>query len=182
MQRRVQCDVSRVGPRNDVDRPYPERLDNGDQVEILVSKAQHPQPAWLNFVVTGKARAKVRRFVKSKEREETIALGRKIFDEIVERLPAPLGWEAMAEALKRLHLHDDDSLMEAIALKRVDDVQVLEALVPGSTGKSGVRPPRQRTAISQAQVVAGSPNRFESQKHRCFGRFGLRRLRAVHYT
>jgi RelA/SpoT family (p)ppGpp synthetase len=92
-------------------------LDNGDQVEILVSKAQHPQPAWLSFVVTGKAKAKIRRFVKSKEREETIALGRKIFDEIVQRLPAPLGWEAMAEALRRLHLHDDDSLMEAIAVE-----------------------------------------------------------------
>ncbi len=42
-------------------------LENGDQVEILVSKAQHPQPAWLSFVVTGKARAKIRRFVKSKD-------------------------------------------------------------------------------------------------------------------
>jgi hypothetical protein len=75
-------------------------LENGDQVEILVSKAQHPQPGWLSFVVTGKARAKIRRFVKSKEREETVALGRKIFDEIVQRLPAPLGWEAIAEALE----------------------------------------------------------------------------------
>ena len=75
-------------------------LNNGDQVEILVSKAQHPQPTWLSYVVTGKARAKIRRWVKSKEREETVALGRKIFDEIVQRLPAPLGWEAMTEALQ----------------------------------------------------------------------------------
>ena len=120
-------------------------LENGDQVEILVSKAQHPQPAWLSFVVTGKARAKIRRFVKSKEREETVALGRKIFDEIVQRLPAPLGWEAMAEALKRLHLPDDEALMEAIALKRINDVAVMEALMPGSTGKEGVKPPPQRT-------------------------------------
>ncbi|HYG31120.1 MAG TPA: bifunctional (p)ppGpp synthetase/guanosine-3',5'-bis(diphosphate) 3'-pyrophosphohydrolase [Allosphingosinicella sp.] len=130
-------------------------LDNGDQVEILVSKAQHPQPAWLSFVVTGKARAKIRRFVKSKEREETVALGRKIFDEIVQRLPAPLGWEAMAEALRRLHFHDDGALMEAIALKRVDDVQVMEALMPGSTGKDGVKPPPQRRAISIKGLTPG---------------------------
>src|SRR5690606_22692543 len=115
-------------------------LEDGDQVEILVSKAQHPQPSWLNYVVTGKARAKIRRFVKSKEREETIALGRKIFDEIVQRLPDPPGWEAMAEALKRLNLHDDEALMEAIALKQVDDVAGIEALLPGSTRK-GVKPP-----------------------------------------
>ncbi|MDP9415416.1 MAG: bifunctional (p)ppGpp synthetase/guanosine-3',5'-bis(diphosphate) 3'-pyrophosphohydrolase [Pseudomonadota bacterium] len=130
-------------------------LDNGDQVEILVSKAQHPQPSWLNFVVTGKARAKIRRFVKSKEREETVALGRKIFEEIVQRLPGALGWEAMAEALKRLNLHDDDSLMEAIALKRIDDVHVMEALMPGSTGVAGVQPPPQRQAISIKGLTPG---------------------------
>jgi guanosine-3',5'-bis(diphosphate) 3'-pyrophosphohydrolase len=130
-------------------------LDNGDQVEILVSKAQHPQPAWLSFVVTGKARAKIRRFVKSKEREETVALGKKIFDEIVERLPAPLGWEAMAEALKRLNLHDDAALMEAIALKRIDDVAVMEALMPGSAVKAGVKPPPQRQAISIKGLTPG---------------------------
>ncbi|HEX2764712.1 MAG TPA: bifunctional (p)ppGpp synthetase/guanosine-3',5'-bis(diphosphate) 3'-pyrophosphohydrolase [Allosphingosinicella sp.] len=130
-------------------------LENGDQVEILVSKAQHPQPGWLSFVVTGKARAKIRRFVKSKEREETIALGRKIFDEIVQRLPQPLGWEAITEALKRLHFHDDSALMEAIALKRVSDVAVMEALIPGSTGEEGVKPPPQRTAISIKGLTPG---------------------------
>src|SRR6185436_14974265 len=130
-------------------------LENGDQVEILVSKAQHPQPAWLSYVVTGKARAKIRRFVKSKEREETVALGRKIYDEIVQRLPAPLGWEAMAEALRRLNLHDDGALMEAIALKRVSDVAVMEALIPGSTGKGGVKPPPQQTAISIKGLTPG---------------------------
>jgi guanosine-3',5'-bis(diphosphate) 3'-pyrophosphohydrolase len=135
--------------------PLRTALENGDQVEILVSKGQHPQPAWLSFVVTGKARAKIRRFVKSKEREETVALGRKIYDEIVQRLPAPLGWEAMAEALKRLHLHDDEALMEAIALKRVSDVAVMEALMPGSTGKGGVKPPPQRTAISIKGLTPG---------------------------
>jgi RelA/SpoT family (p)ppGpp synthetase len=130
-------------------------LDNGDQVEILTSKAQHPQPGWLSYVVTGKARAKIRRWVKSKEREETVALGRKIFDEIVQRMPAKIGWEAIAEGLRRLHLPDDESLMEAIALKRIDDVQVMEALLPGSTTRDGVKPPPQRTAISIKGLTPG---------------------------
>ncbi|HST35045.1 MAG TPA: bifunctional (p)ppGpp synthetase/guanosine-3',5'-bis(diphosphate) 3'-pyrophosphohydrolase [Allosphingosinicella sp.] len=130
-------------------------LNNGDQVEILVSKAQHPQPAWLSYVVTGKARAKIRRWVKSKERGETVALGRKIFDEIVARLPVKLGWEAIAEALRRLHLPNDEALMEAIALKRIDDIAVMEALMPGSTTKAGVKPPPQRTAISIKGLTPG---------------------------
>jgi RelA/SpoT family (p)ppGpp synthetase len=128
-------------------------LENGDQVEILASKAQHPQPNWLGFVITGKARANIRRWVKSKERQETIVLGRKIFDEIQQRLPAPLGWESIAEALKRLHLPDDDALMEAIATKRVDDVAVMEALLPGST--RGPKPPPQQTAISIKGLTPG---------------------------
>jgi guanosine-3',5'-bis(diphosphate) 3'-pyrophosphohydrolase len=130
-------------------------LDNGDQVEILTSKAQHPQPGWLSYVVTGKARAKIRRWVKSKEREETVALGRKIFDEIVQRMPAKVGWEAITEGLRRLHLPDDDALMEAIALKRIDDVQVMEALIPGSATRDGIKPPPQRTAISIKGLTPG---------------------------
>jgi guanosine-3',5'-bis(diphosphate) 3'-pyrophosphohydrolase len=130
-------------------------LENGDQVEILVSKAQHPQPAWLSFVVTGKARAKIRRFVKSKEREETIALGRKIFDEIVQRLPAKLGWEAMAEAMRRLHFHDDAGLMEAIALQAGLRRRGDGGADAGSTGKDGVKPPPQRTAISIKGLTPG---------------------------
>ena len=74
--------------------PLRTMLENGDQVEILTSEAQHPQPSWLRFVATGKARAGVRRFVRHKEREETIELGRKIYDEIVARLPAELDKDA----------------------------------------------------------------------------------------
>ena len=135
--------------------PLRTALQNGDQVEILTSKAQQPQPAWLSFVVTGKARAKIRRFVKSKEREETIALGRKLFDDIVARLPAPLGWEAIAEGLRRLNMPDDDTLMEAIAHRKVDDVDVMEALMPGSGAKGEVKPPPQRSAISIKGLTPG---------------------------
>jgi RelA/SpoT family (p)ppGpp synthetase len=131
-------------------------LENGDQVEILASEAQHPQPAWLRFAVTGKARAGVRRFVRAKEREETIELGRKIYDEIVERLPAELDKGALKQALKRLKLDDEDSLMVAIARKRLGDEAVMEALMPGSAGGDvAPRPMGQRTAISIKGLTPG---------------------------
>jgi RelA/SpoT family (p)ppGpp synthetase len=131
-------------------------LENGDQVEILASEAQHPQPAWLRFAVTGKARAGVRRFVRAKEREETVELGRKIYDEIVERLPAELDKNALKQALKRLKLDDPDSLMVAIARKRLGDEAVMEALMPGSAGGDvAPRPMGQRTAISIKGLTPG---------------------------
>jgi RelA/SpoT family (p)ppGpp synthetase len=132
-------------------------LENGDQVEILASEAQHPQPAWLRFVATGKARAGVRRFVRHKEREETVELGRKIYNEIVERLPAMLDKDAMKRAMKKLKLEDEESLMAAIARKRISDEALMEALMPGSAGGdvASPKPLGQRTAISIKGLTAG---------------------------
>jgi GTP diphosphokinase / guanosine-3',5'-bis(diphosphate) 3'-diphosphatase len=132
-------------------------IDNGDQVQILKSKAQEPQPAWLNFVVTGKARAAIRRFVRNKERDESVSLGRKIYDELVQRLPAPLGTDALAAALKRLKLPGEGALMEAIARRTLNDAQVMEALMPGSAGGDVMTEavPQQRSAISMKGLTPG---------------------------
>ena len=80
--------------------PLRTTLDNGDQVEILALQSrQHPQPAWLSFVVTGKARSAVRRHVRNLQRDAQLAMGRKLFDEIVARLKRPLDEAAITEAL-----------------------------------------------------------------------------------
>jgi len=135
--------------------PLRTMLDNGDQVEILASKAQHPQPSWLRFVTTGKARSGVRRFVRHKERDETIELGRKIYEEILGRLPKPVTAKALKAALKTLKIEDEDALMVDIARKRVGDEALMEALVPGSVGDVAPRPPAQRTAISIKGLTPG---------------------------
>src|SRR6185369_11506502 len=136
--------------------PLRTMLENGDQVEILTSEAQHPQPSWLRFVATGKARAGVRRFVRHKERDETVQLGRKIYDEIVARLPADLAKDAQRRALKKLKIENDDELMIAIARKRVTDESLMEALMPGSAGGDvKPRPLGQRKAISIKGLTPG---------------------------
>jgi guanosine-3',5'-bis(diphosphate) 3'-pyrophosphohydrolase len=53
-------------------------LQNGDQVEIITSKAQTPSPTWERFVVTGKARARIRRFIRTQQRTQYLDLGRAI--------------------------------------------------------------------------------------------------------
>ena len=132
-------------------------IENGDQVQILRSKAQEPQVEWLNFAFTGKARSTIRRFVRQKEREEMVALGRKFYEEIVRRLPAELGREALPEALKRLKLPDEEALMEAIARKVVDDATVMDALMPGSAEETGTKRQngRQHDAISMKGLTPG---------------------------
>jgi guanosine-3',5'-bis(diphosphate) 3'-pyrophosphohydrolase len=58
--------------------PLRTQLSNGDQVEIVTSRAQKPSPTWERFVVTGKARARIRRFVRTQQRAEYLDLGRAI--------------------------------------------------------------------------------------------------------
>ncbi|MGJ3648513.1 RelA/SpoT family protein [Sphingomonas sp. GlSt437] len=136
--------------------PLRTQIGNGDQVQILRSKAQAPQAGWLNFAVTGKARAAIRRHLRHKERVETQTLGRKIYDEIVSRLPAQLADNAVGLAVKRLKLADEAALMEAIARRRLTDAEVMEALMPGSAGADALRPmPAQAKAISIRGLTPG---------------------------
>src|SRR5215472_12302051 len=58
--------------------PLRTTLGNGDQVEIITSKAQTPSPTWERFVVTGKARARIRRFIRTQQRAQYLDLGRAI--------------------------------------------------------------------------------------------------------
>ncbi|MFM9851720.1 MAG: RelA/SpoT family protein [Sphingomonadaceae bacterium] len=128
-------------------------IENGDQVQILKSKAQEPQPGWLSFATTGKARAAIRRFMRHKERDESTAMGKKIYDEIVKRLPTTLGKGAQAAALKRLKVPDEAALFVAIARQLISDAQLLEALMPGSSG--GGKPVPQQEAISITGLTPG---------------------------
>lgn len=135
--------------------PLRTEIQQGDQVAILRSKAQRPQENWLNFAITGKARAAIRRHLRHKERDETIALGRKLYDDIVRRLPVPVGEEALGAALTRLKLDDADALMEAIARGKLADAQVMEAVMPGSTEGDTPALPAAREPISIKGLTPG---------------------------
>ncbi|WP_046905253.1 RelA/SpoT family protein [Croceibacterium atlanticum] len=129
-------------------------LNNGDVVEIIKGATAEPQLNWLGFVVTGKARAAIRRFVRAKERAEVATIGRKLFDEIVEQIPAKIGKKAIAAALERLELDDEDDLMHAIGAAKLSDREVMEALVPGSTADMPEEP-TQGKAISIKGLTPG---------------------------
>ena len=129
-------------------------LQNGDQVEVLKSEGQEPQPGWLTFAVTAKARAAIRRYIRHKQRDETIALGENLFEDISERLPVSVGEKALKAALKRLNMDDRAELMIEIATHRVTDAEVMEALIPGST-EGEDHAPRQHGPVSIRGLTPG---------------------------
>ncbi|HVJ00594.1 MAG TPA: bifunctional (p)ppGpp synthetase/guanosine-3',5'-bis(diphosphate) 3'-pyrophosphohydrolase [Sphingomonas sp.] len=135
--------------------PLRTEIAQGDQVQILRSKAQEPQANWMSFAITGKARAAIRRHIRHKERDETVKLGRKLYEDILRRLPTPAAESALQDALKRLKLADEDALMEAIARRQLTDVQVMEAVMPGSAEGAEAGPPTQSQAIDIKGLTPG---------------------------
>ena len=136
--------------------PLRTALGNGDVVEIIKSRNSEPQLSWLGFVVTGKARAAIRRFVRQKERGEVAAIGRKLYEEIVERLSTKIGKKALADAVKRLKMATEEDFMFAIGSAKIDDRQVMEALVPGSAANLPQENwPSQQRAIAVRGLTPG---------------------------
>ena len=129
-------------------------LGNGDVVEIIKGKNAEPQLSWLGFVVTGKARASIRRAVRAKEHAEIAEIGAKLFDEIAERLPTKVGKKAIRLAAERLDFEDTEDLMYAIGAGKVSDRDVMEAVVPGSTADM-LEETQQERAISIKGLTAG---------------------------
>ena len=78
------------------------QLANGDQVEIHTSKSQTPSPDWENFVVTGKAKSRIRRFVRLKEREQYAELGRQMLAKLFRQEGYELTEKALDGVLKKL--------------------------------------------------------------------------------
>ena len=83
--------------------PLRTELKNGDHVEILTSPSARPNPSWLSFVATGKARSRIRHFLKGLQQKESAALGEHLLEQALATLkvaPETISWERW-EALQR---------------------------------------------------------------------------------
>jgi len=99
--------------------PLSTQLQSGETVEIITAPGARPNPAWLNFVVTAKARSNIRHFLKHLQDEEAIKLGRRLLDKVLglydlELETLPLG--RMQELLEDLKIDDEDTLLREIGL------------------------------------------------------------------
>ena len=83
----VHTDVGNRCVAAKVDRrlvPLRTPLRNGQTVEIITAKGATPNPSWVNFVVTAKARAAIRQYLKSLKRSEAVDLGRRLLNQALE--------------------------------------------------------------------------------------------------
>ncbi len=117
--------------------PLRTQLHNGDQVEIVTSRAQTPSPTWERFVVTGKARACIRRFIRTQQRAQYIELGRAILQKAFKQEGYDFSEKALEGVLKKFHCESVDDLFAAVGEGLQTEREVMNAVFPGTqTAKS----------------------------------------------
>ena len=120
--------------------PLKTELINGDQVEIVTSKAQKPSPEWERFVVTGKARSRIRRFIRTQQREQYVGLGRAILEKTFRNEGYDFTIKALEGVLKTFNRATVEDLFATVGEGVVTGREVFNAVFPGArtaTGKGG---------------------------------------------
>jgi GTP diphosphokinase / guanosine-3',5'-bis(diphosphate) 3'-diphosphatase len=113
--------------------PLRTTLKNGDHVEILTSPAGCPNPSWLDYVVTGRARAHIRSFLKGRQFGGAVDLGGRLLDRALKDLgtdTAQLTDELRAKLLASLKLKNWNQLLNDIGLGNRLAAVVARQLVP----------------------------------------------------
>ena len=111
--------------------PLRTQLANGDQVEIITSKAQTPSPTWERFVVTGKAKAAIRRFIRTRQREQYIQLGKSLLDKTFHEEGYTVTDKGLDGVRANFKQASTDDLVAAVGAGLVGAREVLTAVYPG---------------------------------------------------
>ncbi|MBD24768.1 MAG: bifunctional (p)ppGpp synthetase/guanosine-3',5'-bis(diphosphate) 3'-pyrophosphohydrolase [Candidatus Marinimicrobia bacterium] len=111
--------------------PLRTQLQNGDQVEVVTSSAQKPSPEWEGFIVTGKARAHIRRRFRSDARMEYIKLGQEILEKTFTKEGYLLSDKGLRGVMGKFGVETIEDLYEKVGEGRLVGREVLVAVYPG---------------------------------------------------
>jgi len=113
-------------------------LSNGDQVEILRSNSQTPQPSWLNYAVTGKARSFINKFIRKNDRNEFIKLGRSILENNFILKNKQFHDKLIDPILKQINHKSRRSLYFSLGKGEMNSEEVLNILLPQKSTNSKI--------------------------------------------
>ena len=129
------CVTARINRRL---APLKAELETGQTVEIVTAPGAKPNPAWLNFVVTAKARSQIRHFLKNLKEDEAITLGRRMLNRELERFETEIDKipkRRLNSVLKEFNLKKQEGLLSQIGLGNRLATIVAQHLVPEATKK-----------------------------------------------
>ncbi len=129
----VHTDVGNMCVGARVDRqPYPlsKALKNGQTIEIISAPGARPNAAWLNYVVTSRARTKIRQVLKTMRREESITLGRRLLNHALgEHSISDINQDNIDHVLAELKVESLDDLLAAIGLGELMSIVIARRLL-----------------------------------------------------
>ena len=159
------CSGARV---NGLIVPLRYALRNGDTVEILASPNQKPSKDWLKFVITSRARTKIRHFIRMEQRERSQQMGRDILGRELRKQDYSLataerqGW--LVSAAHRLRLGSADELLVAVGYGKVSPAHAADAVLidvshggtipptPATEAPAAIRRPTPKRSIGGIKV------------------------------
>ena len=165
----VHSEVGRRCVAAKIDRrlvPLRTELLNGQTVEIITAKGATPNPTWTNFVVTAKARAAIRAYLKTMKRSEAIDLGRRLIDQALTDFKLSIkaiDAESMVAAAQELGCETVDELFEQVGLGERLAPLVARHLLPPEF----VDPPNSN-APATPLVISGTEGLLVSYARCCF--------------
>jgi GTP pyrophosphokinase len=117
--------------------PLRYKLRNGDVIEVVTANSQQPSKGWLDFVVTTRARTRIRNWLRQEERDKSIRLGRELLERECQRLSISLTKllkddhevRRLVEALK---MQSFDEVLLALGYGRIDAHDVTDVIAPQS--------------------------------------------------
>jgi GTP pyrophosphokinase len=119
--------------------PLLTELQNGDEVEIVRADGQTPPAAWESLVVTGKARASIRRATRTAVRRQYTGLGRQILERAFERASRPFSDDKLKGALPRLARASLEDVLAAVGRGEMFSGDVVRAVYPDYKGGDAAR-------------------------------------------
>jgi GTP diphosphokinase / guanosine-3',5'-bis(diphosphate) 3'-diphosphatase len=114
--------------------PLSTELHNGDTVEIITAPGRHPSKDWLKFVKTARAKARIKHWVRTEERERSISFAREILEKEGRKLGVNVG-KAIKDGrfdkiVEEMSFKTRDDLLTAVGYARITPKQVLHRLLP----------------------------------------------------
>ena len=105
-------------------------LQNGDTVEVITSNSQQPNYGWLKYAITSKARNQIKRYLKKKEKEESIIIGEEILTKSLRRLKILKQIDEVKNAYSKFGFGGVEDLIESLGKGDISVRDILDKLSP----------------------------------------------------
>lgn len=161
--------------------PLNTKLQNGDQVEIVTAKTQNPSPTWERFVVTGKARSHIRRFIRMQQRAEYLTLGRAMLQKVFKAEGYEFTDKAVGGIVDQFReCKDIEDVFAGIGAGNISARDVFRAIFPAHKNESEAQ--KQITNPEDIPTVKAAQHQERSGKTQPMPIKGLIPGMAVHFA